>query len=561
MHLRFSTAGESHGKALVAIVEGLPAGLPVSAEWVDRDLVRRMQGYGRGARMKIERDHIEWLAGVRAGETLGSPVAMLIPNRDWANWEDVMAHEAAEPGELRRRRVTRPRPGHADLVGVLKYDRVDARDILERASARETTARVAAGALARRLLDEFGVEIGSHVVSLGGIARRAARRAARPAQRARRPLRGPGARSARSRPRSSRRIDAAKKAGDTLGGEVEVVARGVVVGLGSHVSWDRKLDGRLAGMLMSIPAVKAVEIGLGVEAARRPGSEVHDPIDPPADGERRSAPPPAGDPRAGFRRRTNNAGGLEGGITTGEPLVIRVAMKPISTLMSPLPTVDLATGRPANAQSERSDVTAVPAMGVIAEALTALVLADAMLEKFGGDSLAEMRRNFDGYVAVARRALGARSGTRSRADAAPRPAGGPPRCRARAPSASSWPTGCAAPLLDIDSILVRQMGMPIAQIFGMVGEPRFRAMERDAVATAQAREPGRHRPGRRLGRPARPDGGGQAPPASSSISSARAGTAARRSEEGEVRPLLAGRRPGRADPDAAPGPGTVLQAR
>ena len=399
MRLKFSTAGESHGKALVALVEGLPAGLPVSAEWVDRELVRRMQGYGRGARMKIERDHVEWLSGVRAGETLGSPVAMLIPNRDWGNWEDVMAHEAAQPGELRRRRVTRPRPGHADLVGVLKYDRIDARDILERASARETTARVAAGALAKRLLDEFGVQIGSHVVSLGGVV------AAPPAE-----LPVPlNEASDRSEVRVLdpaveveiiRRIDAAKQAGDTLGGEVEVVARGVVVGLGSHVSWDRKLDGRLAGMLMSIPAVKAVEIGMGVEAARRPGSQVHDPIDAAAS----ARPPAAGDPRAGFRRRTNNAGGLEGGITTGEPLVIRVAMKPISTLMSPLPTVDLVTGQAANAQSERSDVTAVPAMGVIAEALTAFVLADAMLEKFAGDSLAEMRRNFDGYVA----SLGAR---------------------------------------------------------------------------------------------------------------------------------------------------------
>jgi len=399
MHLRFSTAGESHGKALVALVEGLPAGLPVSAEWVDRDLLRRMQGYGRGARMKIEQDRIEWLSGVRAGETLGSPVAMLIPNRDWANWEDVMAHEAADPGELRRRRVTRPRPGHADLVGVLKYDRVDARDILERASARETTARVAAGALARRLLDEFGVEIGSHVVSLGGVM--VPRPAELPA-----PLNAAADQSEvrvldRSlEPEIIGRIDAAKKAGDTLGGEVEVVARGVVVGLGSHVSWDRKLDGRLAGALMSIPAVKAVEIGLGVEAARRPGSGVHDPIDPASS----DVPPSAGDPRAGFRRRTNNAGGLEGGITTGEPVVLRVAMKPISTLMSPLPTVDLATGQPANAQSERSDVTAVPAMGVIAEALTAFVLADAMLEKFGGDSLGEMRRNYDGYLA----GLGAR---------------------------------------------------------------------------------------------------------------------------------------------------------
>jgi chorismate synthase len=401
--LKFSTAGESHGKALVTLVEGLPAGLPVSAEWVDRELLRRMQGYGRGARMKIERDHIEWLSGIRAGETLGSPVAMLIPNRDWGNWEDVMAHEAAEPGELRRRRVTRPRPGHADLVGVLKYDRVDARDILERASARETTARVAAGALAKRLLDEFGVEIGSHVVSLGGI--RVTPLAVLPV-----PLNESADRSevrvldAAVEAEIVRRIDAAKKAGDTLGGEVEVVARGVVVGLGSHVSWDRKLDGRLAGMLMSIPAVKAVEIGLGVEAARRPGSQVHDPIDPSTDPGHVRGAPLGGDLRAGFRRPTNNAGGLEGGITTGEPLVLRVAMKPISTLMSPLPTVDLATGQPANAQSERSDVTAVPAMGVIAEALTAIVLADAMLEKFGGDSLAEMRRNFDGYVA----SLGAR---------------------------------------------------------------------------------------------------------------------------------------------------------
>jgi chorismate synthase len=406
--LRFSTAGESHGKALVTTVEGLPAGLPISAEWVDRELWRRMQGYGRGARMKIESDQIEWISGVRAGETLGSPVAMLIPNRDWANWEDVMAHEPANSvGELRRRRVTRPRPGHADLAGVLKYDRLDARDILERASARETTARVAAGALAKRLLDEFGVEIGSHVTSLGGI-RAAVEGSVLPV-----PL-NPTADQSEIRvlDRSAeaeiiRRIDAAKKAGDTLGGEVEVIARGVCVGLGSHVSWDRKLDGRLAGMLMSIPAVKGVEIGLGFEAARRPGSQVHDPID--------SGRPPLGDagtrgrgegkassltadPRGGFRRPTNNAGGLEGGITTGEPVVVKVGMKPISTLMSPLPTIDLQSGQPAKAVSERSDVTAVPAMGVIAEAMVALVLADAMLEKFGGDSLVEMRRNYDGYV-------------------------------------------------------------------------------------------------------------------------------------------------------------------
>jgi chorismate synthase len=408
--LRFSTAGESHGKALVTIVEGLPAGLPVTAEWVDRELARRMLGYGRGARMKIERDRIEWLSGIRAGETLGSPVAMLIQNRDWTNWEEIMAPEAAgAQGELRRRRVTRPRPGHADLAGVLKYDRLDARDILERASARETAARTAAGALAKRLLDEFGVEIGSHVISMGGVRVNTGELPV--------PL-NPASDQSEVRvldPAAEeeivRRIDSAKKAGDTLGGEVEVVARGVVVGLGSHVAWDRKLDARLAGILMSIPAVKGVEIGMGFEAARRPGSEVHDPIISEAAaqrgsgaggrGERRSG---AGDTRGGFRRTSNNAGGLEGGITTGEPVVVKLAMKPIATLMSPLPTVDLETGEPAKAVSERSDVTAVPAMGVIAEALVAITLADAMLEKFGGDSLAEMRRSYDGYVT----ALGSR---------------------------------------------------------------------------------------------------------------------------------------------------------
>jgi len=390
VHFRFTTAGESHGPALVAVVEGLPAGLPVDAAFVDAQLARRMQGYGRGARMSIEQDRIEWLSGIRGGETLGSPIAMRIANRDWANWQDVMSPEG-EPGGQRRRRVTRPRPGHADLVGVLKYDRDDARDILERASARETAARVAAGALARRLLEEFGVQIGSHVVSLGGIR-----------VESHRPLPAPlNAASDRSPVRVLdldaeavilRRIDEAKAAGDTLGGEVEVVADGLVPGLGSHVSWDRKLDGRLAALLMSIPAVKGVEIGLGFAAAHRPGSEVHDPID--------AAPARGAGVRAGYTRRTNHAGGLEGGMTTGEPLVLRVAMKPISTLMSPLPTVDLDTGQPAAAQSERSDVTAVPAMAVIAEAMVAVALADAMLEKFGGDSLHEMRRNVDGYLAA-----------------------------------------------------------------------------------------------------------------------------------------------------------------
>lgn len=390
-HLRFTTAGESHGKGLVAVVEGLPAGLALDATTVNHDLGRRMQGHGRGARMKIERDSIEWLSGVRAGETLGSPVAMLISNRDWANWEDVMAHGAVDhPGELRRRRVARPRPGHADLAGVLKYDRIDARDILERASARETAARVAAGAIARRLLEEFGIEIGSHVVSLGGVIAMKPDPLPVPLNAAadESPVRCLDADAARE---MMARIDAAKSAGNTLGGEVEIIARGLPVGLGSHVSWDRKLDGRLAGMLMAIPAIKAVEIGLGVEAARRPGSDVHDAIE-------RDPRVSEGDRRGGFRRPTNRAGGLEGGITTGEPLVCRIAMKPISTLMSPLRTVDLRTGEPANAQSERSDVTAVPAAGVIAEAVVALVLADAMMEKFGGDSLSEMQRNVAGYL-------------------------------------------------------------------------------------------------------------------------------------------------------------------
>ncbi len=402
MPLTFRTAGESHGKALLALVEGVPAGLPITADAVDHDLGRRMQGHGRGARMKIEQDRIEWIAGVRAGETIGSPIAMLIHNRDWANWEEVMSAEGTA-GELRRRRVTRPRPGHADLVGVLKYDRVDARDILERASARETAARVAAGAVARQLLAHFGIDIGSHLVSLGGI--RATVPAVLPTPlndasdaspvRTLDPVAGAAMIS---------RIDQAKQDGDTLGGEIEVVAQGLPVGLGSHVSWDRKLDGRLAGILMSIPAVKGVEIGMGFEAARRPGSEVHDPIIASGNdvGAPHAAPSPPGlDPRAGFRRVGNNAGGLEGGMTTGEPLVVRVAMKPISTLMSPLKTVNLATGSEANAVSERSDVTAVPAMGVIAEALVALVLADAMVEKFGGDSLAEMQRNHASYLASA----------------------------------------------------------------------------------------------------------------------------------------------------------------
>lgn len=382
--LRFTTAGESHGRGLVAILEGIPAGLPVSAERVDAELKRRMAGYGRGARMKIESDAIEWVSGVRAGETLGSPIAMVVWNRDWEHWKDVMAPEADAPGVERRRQVTRPRPGHADLVGVLKYDRRDARDILERASARETAARVASGAVCKLLLEQFDIEIGSHVVELGGVTARVGASSGAPLLPT--PLNAAADKSAVRclDPEAERemiaRIDAAKAAGDTLGGVVEVVAFGLPVGLGSHVAWDRKLDGRIAQALMSIPAVKGVELGLGFEAARRKGSEVHDEIQP------------------GFARATNRAGGTEGGMTTGEPLVVRAAMKPISTLMSPLRTVDLKAGAPAQAQSERSDVTAVPAMGVIAETMLALTVAQAMLEKFGGDALSEMRRNVEGYL-------------------------------------------------------------------------------------------------------------------------------------------------------------------
>jgi chorismate synthase len=393
--LRFTTAGESHGPALVSILEGMVAGLPLLAADIDYDLARRQQGYGRGRRMKIESDHAEILSGVRAGATLGSPIAMLIQNRDWKNWQEIMDPAPRDEDPGRKRSVTRPRPGHADLAGMLKYDRDDARDILERASARETTARVAAGAVCRRLLREFGITLGSHVVHLGGVdARRPASMPSDLNQAAdASPLRtlDPEAEQA-----MIERIDAAKADGNTLGGVAEVICEGVPVGLGSHVSWDRKLDGRLAAALMSIPAVKAVEIGLGVECARRRGSEVHDEID--ADDAR---------VRAGrVRRRSNRAGGMEGGISTGEQLVLRAAMKPISTLMRPLATIDMQSREAASAQAERSDVTAVPAMGVIAEAMTAFVVADALLEKFGGDSLGETRRNFDGYIA----SLGARTG-------------------------------------------------------------------------------------------------------------------------------------------------------
>ena len=385
--LRFTTAGESHGIALVSILEGMVAGLPLVAGDVDAELARRQQGYGRGRRMKIESDHADFLSGVRAGETLGSPIAMLINNRDWKNWQEIMDPAPREGDPERKRVVTRPRPGHADLSGMLKYDRDDARDVLERASARETTARVAAGAICKRFLREFSVTLGSHIVHLGGVDAKRPEKFPRDLNAAAdaSPLR---TLDAEVEGEMIARIDAAKAEGNTLGGIAEVVCDGVPVGLGSHVSWDRKLDGRLAAALMSIPAVKAVEIGLGVEGARRKGSEVHDEIDPDES-----------NVRAGrVRRRTNRAGGLEGGITNGEQIILRASMKPISTLMRPLGTVEMKTREPAQAVAERSDVTAVPAMGVIAEAMTAFIVAQAFLEKFGGDSLGETRRNYENYI-------------------------------------------------------------------------------------------------------------------------------------------------------------------
>jgi chorismate synthase len=371
-------------------MEGVPAGLSLQMERdVDPELRRRQGGYGRGRRMLIESDRAEVLSGIRLGETLGSPISMVIWNRDWENWTTAMSPLPPDPDENPKalRPHYLPRPGHADLVGVLKYDRRDTRDVLERASARETAARVACGSIAKKLLREFGIRIGSHVVSIGDIE------VPRPDELPEDlnaavdddPLRclDPDA-SARIRAA----IDEAKEAGDTLGGVFEVVVTGVPVGLGSYVSHDAKLDGRLAGAVMSIQAIKGVELGLGFEGARRPGTRVHDPIVPAEDR-----------PRTGLMgRASNRAGGLEGGVTTGEPLVVRAAMKPISTLRNRLPSVDLRDGSVGDAAAERSDVCAVPAAAVVGEAMVALVVVDAFLEKFGGDSVSEVSRNLEGYL-------------------------------------------------------------------------------------------------------------------------------------------------------------------
>lgn len=393
MFFKFTTAGESHGKALVVIVEGMPAGMSVDKAAIDHELWRRQQGYGRGGRMKIETDTVEFLSGVRHGKTIGSPIAMVIENRDFVHWQDVMSSEPLatinepvvkenEDAPKVRREVKRPRPGHADLAGGQKFGARDLRNILERASARETAARVAAGALARQLLSQFGVDIKSHVIKLGSVPEV--------------PLEKPWEEIAAMAPESVLSctdrevetamidvVDKAKENGDTVGGVFEVVAKNVVTGLGSHTSWYEKLDGRVAQAFMSIQAVKAVEIGTGVGNAGRFGSEVHDEIF--HDG-------------SGFSRPTNRAGGLEGGITNGEELRVRGYLKPISTLRKALHSVDIDTKAEDLAAFERSDITAVPAAGVIGEAMLAIVLANSMREKFGGDSINEMKRNFESFV-------------------------------------------------------------------------------------------------------------------------------------------------------------------
>ncbi|HYA87484.1 MAG TPA: chorismate synthase [Nitrospirota bacterium] len=378
--LRFLTAGESHGELLMGIIEGMPAGLLIRVTDIDRDLSRRQVGYGRGNRMKIERDQVKIYSGVRWGRTLGSPVGLMIRNKDWENWRDKMSVDtmflnSADP-------LTRPRPGHADLAGALKYNMTDIRNILERSSARETAMRVAVGSVAKRLLEEFGIEVVSHVLSLGGVYAKVPKISV-PELKKRAEVSELRCSDPDAEKRMMRKIDEAKAAGDTLGGVFEVIIQGVPVGLGSHAHWDRKLDARLANALMSIQAIKGVEVGAGFGVANRPGSQVHDEI--------------FWSRKEGFYRKTNMAGGIEGGISNGEPIVLRAAMKPLPTLMKPLRSVDLASKRPFKASVERSDVSAVPAAGVVAEAAVAFEIASALVEKFGGDSIDEMKRNFSQY--------------------------------------------------------------------------------------------------------------------------------------------------------------------
>lgn len=373
MTLRFLTAGESHGKALVGILEGMPAGLPLTGDDVQRDLLRRKKGHGRGNRQKIEGDQVELLAGVRRGLTIGSPIALLIPNQDFKNWQGIMGAEPTDAPAPRRVEV--PRPGHADLVGKLKYGFDDMRDVLERASARETAMRVAVGAVARKFLSECGIAVASRVVAIGG--EEDATAAPVPVDKLNARVDADPVRCSNmdASARMVARIDAAKAAGDTVGGVFEVLASGLPVGLGSYAQWDRRLEGPLSAALMSLNAIKGVEIGGGFRSAAVSGSEAHDAYEPKGK-------------RVGYR--SNRSGGLDGGMTTGQTLVIRAAMKPIATLMNPLDSVDLRTMKPAKAHVERSDACAVPAAAVIGEALVCLVLADAVLAKFGGDSLGEI---------------------------------------------------------------------------------------------------------------------------------------------------------------------------
>jgi chorismate synthase len=389
--LRFHTAGESHGQALVAFISGLPAGLRVDLEYVNRELKRRQGGYGRGGRMKIESDHAQILSGVRHGETIGSPIAILLENRDWANWQDALAVEDRPEAKAKYKPLSPPRPGHADLAGCLKFNFRDARYILERASARETTSRVAVGALAKLLLHAFGIEVASHVVALGRVVLEKADVSFEQVMALRdREEIILNCIDPETEARMKAEVDEALKTRDSVGGVFEVIARGVPPGLGSCAQWDEKLDGQIAQAVMSIQAIKAVEIGSGVANAAAFGSRVHDTI-----GYDRAA--------SHFTRPTNRAGGLEGGITNGENIIVRGFLKPISSLRQPLESVDLQTKEPVKAAYERSDVCVVPAAGVIGEAMLALALARAFLEKFGGDSIPETRRNFDSYLDQVRR--------------------------------------------------------------------------------------------------------------------------------------------------------------
>jgi chorismate synthase len=378
----FVSAGESHGPQLTVIVTGMPAGVRLDRDRINLDLKRRQHGYGRGGRMKIESDEVDVAGGVRGGETLGSPIAIVIRNRDFENWRGAMDPWTLDDADAQKRRVHAPRPGHVDLIGGMKYDRRDLRDILERASARETASRVAAGAMAKELLRHFGIEIRSGAVSVGdaGDPDYAPSWEELTSVDDESPLR---AVNREHEPAMIAAVDRARELGETLGGTIVVAARGVPIGLGSYIQWTEKLDGRIAQAILSIHAVKAVSIGDGVANARRIGSEVHDPIE--YDG--------------AYKRTSNRAGGLEGGVTNGQDVVVRAYMKPISTLRRGLPSVDIETREAHRSQWERSDVTAVPACGVVCEAMLAIALADAMREKFGGDSLDEMRRNYDGYLA------------------------------------------------------------------------------------------------------------------------------------------------------------------